>query len=90
VKSATAGTGVTAAKLGTVARAGGVLQVTYGGKPLYYFSGDTAAGQVHGDVTDTWGKWAVDVLVKPKASSSSPTGTGSTSTGNTGSGGVAF
>lgn len=45
VTKATAGAGVSASKLGTVARAGGVLQVTYSGKPLYWFSGDTAAGQ---------------------------------------------
>ena len=46
VTKATAGTGVSASKLGTVTRSGGVLQVTYGGKPLYWFVGDTAAGQV--------------------------------------------
>ena len=40
-------------------RSGGTLQVTYSGKPLYWFSGDNAAGQVNGNVTDTWGKWSV-------------------------------
>src|SRR5580692_6387877 len=35
VKKATAGPGVSAAKLGTVKVAGGERQVTYGGKPLY-------------------------------------------------------
>src|ERR1700722_20734488 len=39
---ATAGTGVSGSKLGTVKRSGGVLQVTYGGKPLYHFFLDTA------------------------------------------------
>ena len=57
VTAATAGTGVDDSKLGTVAAAGG-LQVTYGGKPLYWFAKDKAAGQVHGNVTDKWGKWS--------------------------------
>ena len=87
---ATAGTGVSASKLGTVKRSGGALQVTYSGKPLYFFSGDTGAGQVHGDVSDTWGKWSAVVTVKP-ASSSSGSGSGSGSGGSTaGSGGVSF
>ena len=44
--------------------------MTYAGKPLYWFSGDTAAGQVHGNVTDTWGKWSAVVTAKPARSSS--------------------
>jgi predicted lipoprotein with Yx(FWY)xxD motif len=64
-KKAKAGHGVNAAKLGTVKRANGALQVTYAGKPLYWFVGDKAAGQVHGNVTDTWGTWSVLVTVKP-------------------------
>jgi hypothetical protein len=55
---------VSAAKLGTVKVAAG-LQVTYGGKPLFWFSMDKLAGQVKGNVTDTWGKWADVVLAKP-------------------------
>ena len=68
VKKATAGTGVSAAKLGTVKRAGGALQVTYSGKALYKFFEDTAAGQVKGVTTDTWGKWSVVVSEKPSSS----------------------
>ena len=64
VTAATAGSGVSAAKLGTTMRSGGVLQVTYGGKPLYYFVGDTSAGKVTGDITDKWGKWSAVVTKK--------------------------
>jgi predicted lipoprotein with Yx(FWY)xxD motif len=86
VAKATAGTGVSASKLGTVKR-GGALQVTYAGKPLYRFVEDTGASQVNGNITDTWGKWSV-VVTKPASSSSS---SGSGSGGSTaGSGGVSF
>src|SRR5580693_4148567 len=43
-KKATAGKGVSASKLGTAKMSNGALQVTYGGKRLYYFSGDSGAG----------------------------------------------
>jgi predicted lipoprotein with Yx(FWY)xxD motif len=84
VTKATAGAGVIASKLGTVKRSGG-LQVTYAGKPLYRFSEDTAAGQVKGNVTDTWGKWTDVVTAKP--ASSGPT---TTTTAGAGGGGVGF
>ena len=85
VKKAKAASGVSASKLGTVTRAGGVRQVTYGGKPLYWFVGDTANGQVNGNVTDEWGKWSAVVTAK------SGSGSGSSSTATTsGSGGTAF
>ena len=92
VTKATAGKGVSASKLGTVKRNGGALQVTYAGKPLYYFILDKSAGQVHGNLTDTWGKWAVVVTAKPAHStSSSGSGSNSGSGGSTaGSGGAAF
>ncbi len=83
-KKAKAGSGVKGAKLGTVKRKGGLLQVTYAGKALYRFVGDTAAGQVNGSVTDKWGTWTpvVTAAVKsvappssttPSTSSTSPT-----------------
>jgi predicted lipoprotein with Yx(FWY)xxD motif len=84
---ATAGKGVNAAKLGTVKRAGGALQVTYGGKALYLFTGDKAAGQVNGNITDTWGKWSSIVTAKPAPSAS---GSGVTATTSPSSGGAAF
>jgi hypothetical protein len=61
------------------------LQVTYAGKALYWYSGDTAPGQVKGNLTDTWGKWSDVVLVK--ASTSSPT---TTTTSSGGGGGIGF
>lgn len=42
-----AGAGVTG-HLGTIKRADGALQVTYNGWPLYYYSGDRAAGDTNG------------------------------------------
>jgi predicted lipoprotein with Yx(FWY)xxD motif len=81
---ATAGSGVNGAKLGTVKGVGGKMQVTYGGKALYYFSLDKAPGQVKGNVTDTWGKWSDVVTVKPKGK---PT---TTTTVAGGGGGVGF
>jgi predicted lipoprotein with Yx(FWY)xxD motif len=79
--SATAGSGVDESKLGTKATADGSLQVTYSGKPLYWFSGDKAPGQAHGNVTNKWGKWSTVVTAK---SSTSP------STTNAGTGGTSF
>ena len=91
VMAATAGTGVNAAKLGTVAGQGGALQVTYGGKPLYWFSKDTRPGQVKGNVKDKWGSWSVVVTAK-RAGSSSTSGSNSNSGagGSSGSGGASF
>ena len=47
----TAGAGVTG-QLATLARADGTTQVTYGGKPLYYWQGDAKPGDVTGDGVD--------------------------------------
>jgi predicted lipoprotein with Yx(FWY)xxD motif len=84
---AKAGTGVSASKLGTVTRSGGVRQVTYAGKALYWFSGDTGAGQVNGNITDEWGKWSAVVTKKGSTSVSS---TGGTTQTTVGAGGTAF
>ena len=41
--------------LGLTTRTGGVKQVTYGGHPLYYFSGDKGPGQTNGEgVEGVW------------------------------------
>jgi predicted lipoprotein with Yx(FWY)xxD motif len=47
-EQATAGDGVTG-EIGTITRDDGSTQVTYNDKPLYYFSGDSAAGDSNGD-----------------------------------------
>jgi predicted lipoprotein with Yx(FWY)xxD motif len=96
VTKATAGAGVSASKLGTVKRSGGGLQVTYSGKPLYLFVGDTVAGEVNGNLTDTWGKWSAVVTGRSvQASAGSSTGSGSSSGSDSGgstagTGGVSF
>ena len=88
VTHATAGPGVQGSKLGTVKMSDGSLQVTYGGKALYYFVGDKAPGQVNGNITDTWGKWSTVTIGKPTpAPAPSNSGSGGT---NAGTGGASF
>jgi predicted lipoprotein with Yx(FWY)xxD motif len=54
----TATGGAKASDLGTITRSDGTKQVTYDGHPLYYFVGDSAAGQVNGQGSDNFGaKW---------------------------------
>jgi predicted lipoprotein with Yx(FWY)xxD motif len=82
---ALAGAGVNASMLGTKTTPAG-LQVTYGGKPLYWFSKDKGPGKVTGNKTkDQWGIWSIVVTSKPKAS-----GGGSTTTTAPSGGGTAF
>jgi predicted lipoprotein with Yx(FWY)xxD motif len=56
-----AGAGVKASLLGTSKRADGTEEVTYAGHPLYYFAGDTAAGQATGQGSAAFGApwWVV-------------------------------
>lgn len=49
--------GLLAADFGEITRADGTQQTTYKGWPLYYFSGDVAAGTVSGD--GSGGSWFV-------------------------------
>jgi predicted lipoprotein with Yx(FWY)xxD motif len=80
----TAGPGAKTKLLGTIRAAHGMRQVTYRGFPLYFFSGDSKAGQTNGE--GLVGKWFVvstsGALVRHamKASNTSK----STSTGSSG------
>jgi predicted lipoprotein with Yx(FWY)xxD motif len=74
VSSATAGSGVSASKLGTISRPDGGTQVTYGGMPLYLFVSDQDPGQATGQ-----GVAGFHVVT--------PSGSGSTSGGSGSSGG---
>ncbi len=52
--------GVKRSLLGTVKRKNGKRQVTYAGKPLYYYVGDTRPGQILcQDVVEYGGRWLI-------------------------------
>lgn len=54
------GPGVAARLVGTTRRKNGSLQVTYAGRPLYYYVGDRKPGQILcQDVTEFGGVWRV-------------------------------
>jgi len=67
--TATAGTGIQASMLSTSMQANGKSQVTYGGRPLYYFAGDAKPGDTNGQgVGGVWFALTADgQLVKQKA-----------------------
>ena len=63
-----------ASDLGTITRSDGAKQVTYDGHALYYYAGDSGAGQTNGQGTDSFGaKWW---LVAPAGSSITTAGGG--------------
>jgi predicted lipoprotein with Yx(FWY)xxD motif len=70
-----AGSGVKASMLGTIKRADNTTQVTYNQHPLYYFSGDSGAGQQNGQGVEAYGaRWFV---VGPAGGAVSATATAS-------------
>src|SRR6185503_12554375 len=82
--SATAGSGVDQSKLGTATTSTGELQVTYDGKPLYWYAKDKSATKAQ-NVSDKWGKWSA--VVSKSSGSSGGSGSGKT---DAGTGGAAF
>jgi len=67
-----AGEGVTGV-LATFPRSDGTMQVSYDGRPVYYFIGDQAAGDVKGQgIGDVWFVAAVDGSVPAPAASTAP------------------
>jgi predicted lipoprotein with Yx(FWY)xxD motif len=61
--SLSVGAGLKRALLGTVKRKNGRRQVTYAGKPLYFYVGDTRAGQIRcQNVAEFGGTW---LIVRP-------------------------
>lgn len=76
--------GAVSADLGTISRSGGTKQVTYDGHPLYYYSGDTAAGQVSGQgISAFGGRWW---LVAPSGAAITSKAGSSSSSSSSGSG----
>ncbi|MGX7678890.1 COG4315 family predicted lipoprotein [Jatrophihabitans sp. DSM 45814] len=52
--------GASAAAIGVIAAPGGTRQLSYAGHPLYYFAGDSKAGQTRGQAIDEFGaRWYV-------------------------------
>ena len=75
-----AGTGAQASLLGTVTSASGALYLTYGGWPLYTYSGDPGPGKVNGEgIVSFGGTWyaispAGQPITAPSASTASAAG----------------
>ena len=73
--AATVSGGANASDVGTLTRSDGTKQVTYDGHALYYFAGDSSAGQTNGQGVDGFGaKWW---LVAPSGSIITTTAAGS-------------
>jgi predicted lipoprotein with Yx(FWY)xxD motif len=73
----TAGSGVLASKLGTTKRSDGSTQVTFAGRPLYTYTGDSSPGDVAGNGLDDFG--GLWYAVKPNGQNA-PAGSSSNST----------
>jgi predicted lipoprotein with Yx(FWY)xxD motif len=59
--------GIKATDVGEITRADGIKQTTYKGFPLYYFKGDTAAGDVTGDASTGGGPTPVWFVLREPA-----------------------
>ncbi|MGH9055388.1 MAG: COG4315 family predicted lipoprotein [Acidimicrobiales bacterium] len=68
-----AGSGVQASKLGTATDSTGAIHVTYGGWPLYEYSGDSGPGSAKGQGVNSFGgTWAAVTPSGTAAAASSP------------------
>jgi len=78
--------GLNASSFGTITRTDGTKQITYDGWPLYYYSGDNAAGQTNGQNKDnTWFVVNVPSISIPSTTTSTATSQTSSSTTQTSS-----
>ena len=59
-------------KLGTIERPEGTTQVTYRGKPLYRFGGDTKRGDANGEGIKDVGTWHAATVPSPPAEEPAP------------------
>ncbi len=83
--------GASAAKLGSVKRSDGTMQVTYAGHPLYTYSADTAPGQASGNGIDAYGAvWNAVTSNGSKAPAGTGSAGGGSSTGGGSSGGYGY
>ena len=75
---ATAGSGVTAGKLGTITGTNGAAQITYAGHPLYYYAKDSKPGDAKGQGSNQDGAlwWILAPSGSPIESTSSSGGGG--------------
>ena len=82
--AATAGSGIQSSLLGTVKNSDGELYVTYGGWPLYTYTGDSAPGQANGEgISAFGGTWYV-LSASGNPVTSKQSQSGSTTGGNSG------
>jgi predicted lipoprotein with Yx(FWY)xxD motif len=81
VTQATAGKGVQASMLGTVKNTAGNLYVTYGGWPLYEYSGDPGPGMANGQAIVSFGGtwWALNAAGQPVTTAAGGSSTSTTS-----------
>jgi predicted lipoprotein with Yx(FWY)xxD motif len=87
--TAQASGGASAAKVTTITRSDGTMQVVYAGHPLYYYKGDSAPGDTNGQGSDNYGAkwWLLTAAGAPITGSASAPGSGSASSSSAGGGG---